>query len=56
MDAISGQRLMFSVAGLFLNHGSVGIAVCELFHARFSYVPAHNSYSHFDSIDMIVCE
>ena len=47
---------MFSVAVLFLNHGSVGITVCELFHARFSYVPSHNSYSHSDSIDMTVCE
>ena len=47
---------MFSVAVFFLNHCSVGITVCESFHARFNYVPSHNSYSHFDSIDMIVCE
>ena len=47
---------MFSVAVLFLNHGSIGTTVCESFHARFNYVPSHNSYSHIDSIDMIVCE
>ena len=47
---------MFSVAVLFLDHGSVGFPVCESFHARYSDVSSHNSYSHFGSVGLIVCE